>query len=210
MVKDPGRFVRPSVGNRELSVSTPVRGPRRQGDEPTPVMNDAEKSDLLAVAMKPVNKPVATGAESLEPGGGAKGNTDECRTVRTQCRNYRVPGACSRTSGRCGPLAYYPSWEPGARIVPAGICAGGAQQWASLPRCKNKKDRLFAARLASCRHAPASEKRPPTRASSTRSVPTDGQAPLGEALNQETSMISRRPNDGPYTSRSPRDQSCSH
>ena len=30
----------------------------------------------------------------------------------------------------------HPRWEPSARIGPARNCAGGAQQWASLPRTR--------------------------------------------------------------------------
>lgn len=56
------------------------------------MMNDAQKSDLLVVAMKPVNKPGPTGAESVEPRGGAKGNTDECCTTRTQSRTRVLQG----------------------------------------------------------------------------------------------------------------------
>jgi len=52
----------------------------------------AEKSDPLIVAMKPVNKPGPTGAESVEPRGGAKGITDECCTTRTQSRTRVLQG----------------------------------------------------------------------------------------------------------------------
>jgi len=56
------------------------------------MMHGAEKSDPLIVAMKPVNKPGPTGAESVEPRGGAKGNTDECCTTRTQSRTRVLQG----------------------------------------------------------------------------------------------------------------------
>jgi RNA-directed DNA polymerase len=50
------------------------------------MMNGPEKSDFLVVAKKPANKPGAPGAERVEPRGKAKGNTDEQRMRRTQCR----------------------------------------------------------------------------------------------------------------------------
>ena len=52
-----------------------------------------EKSDLLIVATKPANKPgPMTGAESVEPRGGTKGNTDERCTRRTQSRGSVLQG----------------------------------------------------------------------------------------------------------------------
>ena len=49
-----------------------------------------QKSDPPIVAMKPANKPehlmAGTGAESVEPRGGAKGNAEQSRTCRTQGR----------------------------------------------------------------------------------------------------------------------------
>ena len=50
------------------------------------MMNDQEKSNSLIVAVKPMNKPGRTGAESAEPRGGAKGNTNERCTTRTPSR----------------------------------------------------------------------------------------------------------------------------
>jgi len=55
-------------------------------------MHDAQKSDLPIVAMKPVNKPGPTGAESAEPRGGTKGNTNQRRTTRTQSRTSVLQG----------------------------------------------------------------------------------------------------------------------
>ena len=55
-------------------------------------MNDAQKSDLLVVAMKPANKRAPTGAESVEPSGGTKGNTDERCTTRAQSRTRVLQG----------------------------------------------------------------------------------------------------------------------
>jgi hypothetical protein len=50
------------------------------------MMHEQEKSDSLIVAMKLANKPVNAGAESVEPRGEAKGNTEKLRMRRTQCR----------------------------------------------------------------------------------------------------------------------------
>ena len=50
------------------------------------MMNGQEKSDSSIVAMKPTNKPVSAGAESVEPRGEAKGNAQWLRMRRTQCR----------------------------------------------------------------------------------------------------------------------------
>jgi RNA-directed DNA polymerase len=50
------------------------------------MMYGHEKSDSSIVAMKSANKPVRAGAESMEPRGEAKGNTEWLRMRRTQCR----------------------------------------------------------------------------------------------------------------------------
>lgn len=50
------------------------------------MMHGQEKSDSPIVAMKPANKPAHAGAESMEPRGEAKGNTEWLRMCRTQCR----------------------------------------------------------------------------------------------------------------------------
>lgn len=54
------------------------------------MMNGAQKSDSPIVAVKPANKPehlqAGSGAESVEPRGGAKGNASQQRTCRTQSR----------------------------------------------------------------------------------------------------------------------------
>jgi len=50
------------------------------------MMHGTQKSDSPIVAMKPANKPESSGAESVEPRGGAEGNADQSRTCRTQSR----------------------------------------------------------------------------------------------------------------------------
>ena len=98
------------------------------------MMYEREKSDLCIVAMKPANKPGQPGAESVERRRGAEENTGEPRTCRTLSRASvfqrldRVRQAAVRFA------VTYPRWEPGARIAPAGICAGGTGQPVSLPR----------------------------------------------------------------------------
>src|SRR5215204_87426 len=56
------------------------------------MMNGPEKSDSPIVAVKPANKAGKPGAERVEPRGGTKGNTDQPRTRRTQCRASVSPG----------------------------------------------------------------------------------------------------------------------
>ena len=56
------------------------------------MMNDLEKSDSPIVAVKPTNRPRRMGAESVEPRGGAKGNTDESCTTRTPSRTCVLQG----------------------------------------------------------------------------------------------------------------------
>lgn len=62
------------------------RGPHREGDEPKPMMYGPQKSDLAIVAVKLANKAEVFVAESVEPRAGAKGNTGQSRTHRTQRR----------------------------------------------------------------------------------------------------------------------------
>ena len=44
-----------------------VGGPHWEGEEPKPMVNGMEKSDLAIVAMKPANNAVQTAAEWVEP-----------------------------------------------------------------------------------------------------------------------------------------------
>jgi RNA-directed DNA polymerase len=69
-----------------LAWETLHEGPRREGEEPQPTTYWEQKSDSPVVAVKPANNPGASGAESVEPRGGAKGNTEQSRTCRTQSR----------------------------------------------------------------------------------------------------------------------------
>lgn len=85
-------------GNREISslargaIST--TGPRREGEEPKPMMYGMEKSDPFVVAKKSANRPetgkrqsmLKSDAESMEPREGAKGNTVLLNKRRTQSR----------------------------------------------------------------------------------------------------------------------------
>ena len=50
------------------------------------MMNEPEKSDPSTVAAKPANKTGRSDSESAEPREGAKGNTPESHTHRTQSR----------------------------------------------------------------------------------------------------------------------------
>ena len=50
------------------------------------MMHGPEKSDLVIVAVKPVNKAEQSGAEPVEPRTGTKGNAARQSTHRTQCR----------------------------------------------------------------------------------------------------------------------------
>jgi RNA-directed DNA polymerase len=56
------------------------------------MMNEPEKSDPSTVAAKPANKTGQSDAESVEPREGAKGNTPESHTRRTQSRASVSPG----------------------------------------------------------------------------------------------------------------------
>ena len=86
------------------------------------MMHEREKSDSSIVAKKPANKPGQPGAESVERREGAEGNAVESRTCRTPSRGS-VPEGLDRV--RQSFAVTHPRWEPGARIAPAGICAGG-------------------------------------------------------------------------------------
>ena len=82
-------------GNREVSCSATgrwPRGPRREGDEPKPVMHEREKSDLAIVAGKPANNPARAGAEAAERRAGAKENASQDGTHRTPGRASVSPG----------------------------------------------------------------------------------------------------------------------
>ena len=61
-------------------------GPRREGEEPKPMMHGHEKSDPEIVAMKPANNVVPTAAELVERRAGTKGNAGQQSTLRAQDR----------------------------------------------------------------------------------------------------------------------------
>jgi RNA-directed DNA polymerase len=61
-------------------------GPQREGEEPSPLMHEPEKSDPVVVAMKPTNKAARAAAELVERRTETKGNADQHRTRRAQDR----------------------------------------------------------------------------------------------------------------------------
>jgi group II intron reverse transcriptase/maturase len=61
-------------------------GPHREGEEPKPMMDGREKSDSVAVAMKPANKAERSAAERVERRAGTEGNADQDSTCRVQDR----------------------------------------------------------------------------------------------------------------------------
>ena len=63
------------------------------------MMNEPKKSDPFEVAVKPANGPRRMGLESVERREGAKGNTTEPRTCRTQSRDS-VPSGLERVRQR--------------------------------------------------------------------------------------------------------------
>ena len=104
------------------------------------MMHGHEKSDPAIVAMKPANKaegPSAArpaeekhAAEPVERRAGTKGNAGQQSTSRTPSR-MSVSQALERIRQRLA--VTHPRWEPDAGKPHVRICAGGAQQWASLP-----------------------------------------------------------------------------
>jgi RNA-directed DNA polymerase len=61
-------------------------GPHWEGEEPSLVMYEPEKSDPVIVAGKPTNKAARAVAEPVEPRTGTKGNADQQTTRRAQDR----------------------------------------------------------------------------------------------------------------------------
>ena len=96
-------------------------------------MHGGEKSDPAIVAMNPTNKADRPAAEPGEPRVGAEGNAPQYSTRRTP-RRVSVTHALERI--RRTFAVTHPRWEPYAGKPLVRICAGGAQQWASLPRTK--------------------------------------------------------------------------
>src|SRR5262245_48558658 len=86
-------------------------GPRREGEEPKPMMHGHEKSDLVIVAIEPANKARKTHCGDICGGGrsgvggakgGAKGNTDQQSTYWTLTQ-ARVSKALERIMCRHRP-----------------------------------------------------------------------------------------------------------
>jgi hypothetical protein len=97
-------------------------------------MNGQEKSDSAVVAGKPTNGARRLAEEPVEPRAGAKGNVGQKSTRRAQNRGS-VSQALDRIRRRAAaPRRHHPRQEPYAGIPLVRICAGGAQQRASLPR----------------------------------------------------------------------------
>ena len=105
------------------------------------MMHGPGKSDSAIVAAKPTNKAGQPAAEPVERRAGAEGNASQQSTRRAQNRESvsqaleRIRQVSWQRMGRlCVPhpmlngLALTPRQEPSARIGPARICAGGAQQ----------------------------------------------------------------------------------
>jgi hypothetical protein len=61
-------------------------GPRREGDEPKPMMNGREKSDPAVVAVKSANGAGPPAEEGMERRAGTKGNVGRQSTLRAQDR----------------------------------------------------------------------------------------------------------------------------
>src|SRR3990172_13083383 len=95
------------------------------------MMPAREKSDSAIVAAKPANKAGRPAKESVERRAEAKGTAGQQSTRRAQ---HRVSVAQALDRIRQLTAVRYPRWEPYALIGHVRICAGGAQQWASLPR----------------------------------------------------------------------------
>jgi RNA-directed DNA polymerase len=86
VVKDSGMCGRSLCGNREISSVAVDDGPHREGEEPKPMMDAGEKSDVAIVAMKPTNKAGRPVAEPVERRAETEGNAGQQRTRRAQDR----------------------------------------------------------------------------------------------------------------------------
>jgi len=143
-VSRPGGVEDPRHAQRHLARESgePTSGPGwcqgPPGEPPgdTTMMDRRGRSDSPIVSETPPNNHSgAPGrAEGVERRGLAKGNVAVHPRDRTQCRSIPVTGARPRTAGPRVPARHHPRQEPGAGKPHAGICAGGAEQSASLPR----------------------------------------------------------------------------
>jgi len=100
-------------------------------------MNGHRKSDKPVVATKPSNKTgLKPAAEKVEPRGLAEGNSAKQNMFRIQGRQD-MQSALERVRKAARMRRfwrYHLRQEPRALIALAGICGGGAQQWAFLLR----------------------------------------------------------------------------
>jgi hypothetical protein len=87
-------------GRRHRKVGTEFGGPRREGEEPKPMMHGHEKSDSAIVAVKPANNAEQSAAELAEPRAETKGNADQQSTHWTQSQ-VRVSQALEHTASSC-------------------------------------------------------------------------------------------------------------
>jgi len=105
------------------------------------MMHGHEKSRLAIVAVKPANKVAPStaeqsaeelaAAESGEPRAGTEGECEPAKHVPDAAPVKRVTSAGTLRHDKC---RLDPRWEPYAGKLHVRNCAGGAQQWASLPR----------------------------------------------------------------------------
>jgi hypothetical protein len=85
--------------------------------------------------MKLPNKEVlAASAEVVEGRARTKENVAELYTSPTQSGEVRVPGVTRRARSEISLRRHDPRKEPYAVMPLVRICAGGGQQWPSLPR----------------------------------------------------------------------------
>src|SRR5215216_953136 len=96
-------------------------------------MHGGGKSDEAIVAVKPANAAEQSAAELVEPRAEAKGNAARQSTYRTQ-RRVDVSQRRTAYATALAVCRLDPRWEPYAGKPHVRFCAGGAQQWASLPR----------------------------------------------------------------------------
>ena len=105
------------------------------------MMHGHEKSRLAIVAVKPANKVAPSTAEqsaeepaapeSGERRAGAEGECEPAKHAPDSAPVKRVTSAGTLRHDQC---RLDPRWEPDEGKPQVRICAGGAQQWASLPR----------------------------------------------------------------------------
>jgi hypothetical protein len=108
-------------------------GPRREGEEPKPMMHGHEKSDLAIVAMKPANKAkkarcggVCGGGRSGVGGakGGGQGEYAPAKHALDSAPGWRVKGVGAYTA-TCA--VTHPRREPYAGKPHVRIWAGGVR-----------------------------------------------------------------------------------